>query len=204
MQTLHILIASNNAHKHQEFREIFVQHGIDAVLHTPREMGIELEPDETAHTYVGNSQIKARAFYDAIRKNRNAMYVLADDSGLDVDALGGRPGVLSARYHKQAPHGDGCAALLNEMRGVPDAQRTGRFYAVIVLITPEGQEHVFEGICEGAISHEKRGAGGFGFDPVFIVAADARNRCMAELSANEKHRVSHRGIAAEKCADFLQ
>ena len=126
------------------------------------------------------------------------LWVMSDDSGLEVDALGGRPGVLSARYHKAAPNGDGCAELLREMVGVPDAQRTARFHAVIVLISPDGQETVVHGICEGRISHESRGRDGFGFDPVFLVAAHQHERTMAELASAEKHRVSHRGLAAKQ------
>lgn len=205
MITRHILIASNNLHKQKEFREIFdsaeLGSGVQIVLHSPRELGMTLDPDESADTYVGNSQIKARAFYAAVCDTpplAEPLWVMADDSGLEVDALGGRPGVLSARYHKAAPNGDGCAELLREMVDVPDAQRTARFHAVIVLISPDGQETVVHGICEGRISHESRGRDGFGFDPVFLVAAHQHERTMAELSSAEKHRVSHRGLAAKQ------
>ena len=126
---------------------------------------------------------------------------MADDSGLEVDALGGRPGLYSARYHKAAPNGDGCTALLREMTAVPDDQRSSRFRAVIALISPDGTEHLFEGVCEGRIGHEKRGEGGFGFDPVFKVANDSRH--LAELSAEEKHHISHRGVAARQVIAFL-
>jgi XTP/dITP diphosphohydrolase len=118
-----------------------------------------------------------------------------------VDALRGAPGIYSSRYHTRAPNGDGCAALLKELDGVPDAQRAARFQCAIVLIAPDGSEHIFNGTCEGQIAHEKRGVGGFGFDPVFQLAGDTRT--MAELPAQEKHRVSHRGIAARKAVAFL-
>ena len=123
---------------------------------------------------------------------------MADDSGLEVDALGGRPGVLSARYHKAAPNGDGCAELLREMMGVAIDQRTARFHAVIVLISPTGHETMVHGICEGHIAYEQRGRDGFGFDPVFLVGGDAQGRTMAELTAAEKHLVSHRGLASRQ------
>ena len=124
-------------------------------------------------------------------------WVIADDSGLEVDALGGRPGLYSARYHKAAPGGDGCAALLTEMAAVPEGQRSARFRAVIAAIDPAGCEHLFEGVCEGEIGPDKRGSGGFGFDPIFRVTSDDRGRHMAELSSDEKHRISHRGRALD-------
>jgi XTP/dITP diphosphohydrolase len=197
--TIDVLIASNNTHKLQEMREIFDLAGDAIRLHTPRELGLTLDPDETADTYIGNAQIKAREFAEAI-SGRDGFWVMADDSGLEVDALDGRPGVKSARYHKAAPNGDGCAALLAEMAGVPDAQRTARFHCVITLISPMGDENTFHGICEGRIGHEKRGENGFGFDPVFVTQSGAG---MAELSSTEKHQVSHRGVAARKVAAHL-
>ena len=197
-----ILVASNNEHKLQEFREIFLQFGAgDVELLTPRSIGVELDPDETSDTYVGNAHIKANAFYGAIRSVQPDLWVMADDSGLEVDALNGAPGVRSARYHKAAPDQDGSAALLREMATVPAGQRTARFRAVIALIAPGGKEHTFEGVCEGSIGFDKRGSGGFGFDPVFRVAGDSRH--LAELSASEKHLVSHRGLAARQAISSL-
>jgi XTP/dITP diphosphohydrolase len=190
-----VLVASNNAHKLEEFREIFQQFGAgDVQLLTPRSIGVELDPDETADSYVGNAQIKAKAFHQAVHWARPDLWVMADDSGLEVDALGGAPGLRSARYHRAAPNHDGCSALLRELAPVPEHQRTARFRAVIVLIAPGGEEYSFEGVCEGSIGFEKRGTGGFGFDPVFRVASDTRH--LAELSALEKHQISHRGLAA--------
>ena len=219
-----VLIASNNAHKLQELTEIFTLAGTgDAIrLVTPRELGLSLDPDETADTYLGNAQIKARAFAlgsrgfapgswgfaqgtsGVVRPNsqdQSGFYVLADDSGLEVDALGGRPGVLSARYSKAAPGGDGCAALLAELHDVPEDKRAARFRCVITLIAPDGDEHSFDGICEGAIGRQKRGEGGFGFDPVFVPLGETRH--LAELAPDEKHRISHRGIAARKVLALL-
>lgn len=194
---LTFLIASNNAHKHQELREIFTLHGLssaDVKLIVPREVGITIDPEENADTYAGNALIKARAF--ANEPNRQPDWlVLADDSGLEVDALKGRPGLLSARYHKAAPNGDGCTELLRELMGVPPAHRQARFRAVLALIDTTGQEYLFEGVCEGSIGDRQRGTGGFGFDPVFAVDADPADRHMAELPSAEKHRISHRGLA---------
>jgi XTP/dITP diphosphohydrolase len=196
--TIDVLIASNNAHKLQEMREIFELAGAGAVirLHTPNELGLALDPDETADTYIGNAQIKAREFAEVV-KGHDSLWVMADDSGLEVDALDGRPGVKSARYHKAAPNGDGCTALVVEMAGVPPAQRTARFHCVITLISPAGEETTFHGICEGSIGYEKRGQNGFGFDPVFVTQSGVG---MAEMSSTEKHQISHRGVAARKAA----
>jgi XTP/dITP diphosphohydrolase len=195
-----ILIASNNAHKLQEFREIFAQFGArDVELLSPQELGLTVDPDETAETYLGNAQIKARAFHNIVDRD---LWVLADDSGLEVDALGGGPGSRSARYHKTAPNNDGCRALLGALRGVAETLRTARFRAVIVLVAPDGEERTFEGVCEGSIGFDNRGSGGFGFDPVFRIAGDTRH--MAELSSEEKHRISHRGLAAQRVITFLR
>lgn len=166
-------------------------------LITPQDLHLSLDPDETGATYLDNARIKAKAFHQA-----TDLWVMADDSGLEVDALNGAPGIRSARYHKAAPNQDGCTALLTELAGLPDHRRTARFRALIVLMSPAGEEHLFEGVCEGSIGFEKRGSGGFGFDPVFRVAGDTRH--LAELSSEEKHRISHRGLAGQQVIRFLQ
>jgi XTP/dITP diphosphohydrolase len=201
-----VLLASNNAHKVQEFREIFQISGLaNVALVTPNELKIKLDPEETANTYRDNAQIKARAFVSALQRigNRTDLpkWVLSDDSGLEVDALDGRPGVLSARYHKAAPNHDGCAALLKEMSHVADANRTARFRCVIVLSSLDAKELAIDGVCEGRIAREKRGVNGFGFDPVFLVD---ETRTMAELPSPEKHLISHRGIAARNAMQHLK
>jgi XTP/dITP diphosphohydrolase len=200
-----ILIASNNAHKLQELREIFAADGAAIEIIAPREIGIHIDPEENADTYAGNALLKARAFAGALHRlpDAPARWVMADDSGLEVDALNGAPGITSARYHRNAPGGDGCAALLREMDGLPDERRAARFQAVIALIGPGGAERLFSGTCEGRIAREKRGRGGFGFDPVFLVADRDCSVTMAELSPEDKHRISHRGIAARQAAAFL-
>jgi XTP/dITP diphosphohydrolase len=199
-----ILVASNNAHKLQEFREIFAQFGAtDIELITPQALGVAFNPDETGETYLDNARIKATTFRRVASSRPDGLIsVIADDSGLEVDALGGAPGVHSARYHRTAANGDGCGALLLAMAEVPESRRTARFRAVILLIEPDGNEHAFEGVCEGFIAFERRGSGGFGFDPVFRVGGDTRH--LAELAAEEKHRVSHRGKAAQQLIAFLR
>ncbi len=204
---MEILIATNNAHKLQEFGEIFTMFGAGEMrLVTPRELGLSLDPEENAATYIGNARIKARAFRQALRdagaRAASIGWVLADDSGLEVDALDGRPGLRSARYHKEAPAGDGCAALLGELSTTPDAARGARFRAVLVAISLAiDTEYAFEGVCPGAIAHEKRGVGGFGFDPVFLTDGV---RTMSEITSHQKHAVSHRGRAARRMIDALR
>lgn len=215
-----VLVASNNAHKVRELQEIFALAGMGKDVHllTPHDLGIALDPEETAETYRDNALIKARASAEALRNRPHeaihaslphdgdrrtaGIFVLADDSGLEVDALSGRPGVRSSRYHANARDGDGCAALLAEMADVPADRRSARFRCAVALITPHGEEHIFEGTCEGQIGYAKRGQYGFGFDPIFLVGQD--DRTMAQLAPADKHRISHRGIAVRQVADFLR
>ncbi len=147
-------------------------------------------PEETETTYRGNALLKARA-----AARLTGEWVLADDSGLEVDALGGAPGVHSARYG--GPDLDDaarCAKLLAALRDVPDDRRTARFRCVIAIIDTEGRETVVEGIAEGLIAHAPRGTGGFGYDPLFDYPP--LDRTFGELSDAEKSRVSHRARAA--------
>jgi XTP/dITP diphosphohydrolase len=197
-----ILIASNNAHKLQEMREIFDLAGArDATLLSPQDASIDLDPAETGLTYKANALIKARAFAKVLRERYVVCdWVLADDSGIEVDALNGRPGLLSARYAKAAPGGDGCKALLTELIGVPKSQRAARFRCVIAAVNLQGTEHIFEGVCEGAVHIEPRGVGGFGYDPLFLIDGQ---RCLAELQAHEKHALSHRGKATRAAIETL-
>jgi XTP/dITP diphosphohydrolase len=203
---MNILIATNNAHKLQEFDEIFAMAGAAVRMVTPRELGIAVDPEENAATYVGNARIKARAFRQALRDSgaraASIEYVLADDSGLEVDALGGRPGLRTARYAKDAPGGDGCTALLRELAYTPDSARTAHFRAVLVAVAlATDAEYAFEGVCPGAVAHEKRGGFGFGFDPIFLTDGV---RTMSEITSHEKHLVSHRGRAARRTIAALR
>jgi len=151
------------------------------------------EVDEDQPTFEGNAAKKAHAFAKA-----TGLLALADDSGLCVDALGGRPGVFSARYG--ASDGDRIARLLKELDGVPEPKRTARFECALCLVTPEGRETFTRGTCEGRIIHAPRGANGFGYDPIFELP---NGKTMAELSRDEKSAVSHRGNAFRKLATVL-
>ena len=182
------VIASSNAGKLREFREMLGDSGIEFV--TQGELGVD-DADETGLTFVENALLKARK---AARET--GMPALGDDSGLCVDALDGAPGLYSARY--AGVHGDAGAnidKLLDVLRDVPEAQRGAHFYAVIVLLrhAEDPQPLIAEGVWSGRILHERRGDGGFGYDPVFF--DPDLGVCAAELDAQRKNRISHRGRA---------
>jgi XTP/dITP diphosphohydrolase len=154
-------------------------------------------PEETATTYRENAFIKARAAAAA-----SGATALADDSGIEVDALDGAPGVYSARWGGGGLDDAGRnAQLLERLRGVPPARRTARYRCVIAIVDPQGRERVAEGTCEGVIAEAPRGSGGFGYDPIFFYPA--LNATLAEVPAETKHRVSHRGIAARAARALL-
>ena len=187
-----LLIASNNAHKIREIKEILGDL-FDEIL-SLREAGVSADPEETGETFEENARIKAEAILQL-----TGCAALADDSGLEVDALGGAPGVHSARY---ATDGHDFAAnnrlLLKNLEGVEN--RRARFRTVISLIL-NGEEHLFEGRVEGRILDRETGHEGFGFDPLFV--PDGCERSFAEMSAEEKNAVSHRGRAVRKLAAWL-
>jgi XTP/dITP diphosphohydrolase len=183
-----LLIASNNAGKVREFRELLAGCGWEVVA--PADVGVALEAEETGASYEANARIKARAFADA-----SGLPALADDSGLEVDALGGEPGPL--HHEKGWDGGDNderIRILLRALEGQTD--RRARFRAVIVVAFPDGRELVAEGDCEGEITRAPEGSGGFGYDPVFYLPE--LGCTMAELAPSAKNRVSHRARAAER------
>lgn len=154
-------------------------------------------PEETEESYRGNALVKARAGARVARA-----WGLADDSGLEVDALGGAPGVRSARYGGPGLDDAGrCARLLEALRGVPPDRRTARFRCVVAVVDPAGREQVAEGVVEGLITEAPRGTHGFGYDPLFFYPPLART--FAELAPAEKARVDHRGRAVRAARRFL-
>lgn len=168
--------------------------------------GVELSPrpgrspavDETGFTLEENARIKARVLTEV-----TGVPAIADDTGLEVDALGGAPGVRSARYAGPgARDAENVARLLGELEGVPAERRTARFVTVAVAGFPDGGEVVARGTVEGVISGQPRGEGGFGYDPVFVPEG-GDGRTFAEMSPAEKHRVSHRGLAFRALAGAL-
>lgn len=164
---------------------------------TPSDLGIELDVVEDGDGYAENATLKARAFAEAGR-----CLALADDSGIEVDALGGRPGPLSARFGGPGLDDAGRTALmLREMRDIPDGERGARYRAVVAVAWPGDRIERFEGTWEGSIGREPRGENGFGYDPIFRTG-DGRSG--AELSAAEKDAVSHRGQAVRAAARWLR
>jgi XTP/dITP diphosphohydrolase len=167
-------------------------------LVTPAELGLKLEVEESGDTYEENARRKALQYAEA-----SGLTALADDSGLEVDALNGRPGVMSARYAGPDRTDERrVEALLAELRDVPDERRGARFRALIAIAAPEGRVETVEGMVEGRITHEPRGGNGFGYDPVFLLPD--RGLTTAELPPDEKHAISHRGVAARKARAVLE
>lgn len=187
-----LLLASNNKNKLREFKEILEPLGFE--VKSQAEEGIDLEPDETGVTFEENSYIKAKALYDETH-----CAVVADDSGLEVDYLGGEPGVYSARYGGDVPHEEKCRIILEKLKGVPDEKRTARFVAAITYIDENGDCKQFRGTIEGRIGYEPRGTHGFGYDPIFMVG----DKSTAELDPEEKNKISHRGKALAALKDYL-
>ena len=197
-----LVIATNNAGKLREFQQLLDGCGFELV--TPRDLGVNFDPEETGGTFAANATIKA---VEAARSC--GLVALADDSGLEVDHLGGRPGIFSARYaggdrtDPNISEARQLELLLEEMRGVPEEQRTARFRCVIAIATPDNDDvQLVDGVFEGRIGYEPRGANGFGYDPIFVVAG--RSVTSAELSPEEKNRISHRGHAAAKALELLR
>jgi XTP/dITP diphosphohydrolase len=185
--TSKVLLATNNKGKTKEFMALLAS--LKAEILTPGDLGIELEVDETGTTYAENAALKANAFC-----SRAGMPVLADDAGLEVEALTGAPGIHSARYAPipGATDADRRRYLLEQLRPHPGPWHA-RFRCVIALATPDSPLQFTEGICKGEIIPEERGQGGFGYDPVFLV--EGRTQTMAELPAEEKNQISHRARA---------
>lgn len=198
---MELLLATQNPKKIGEFRQLLRPMGVD--LLTPDAVGGIPAVEEDAPTFQGNAEKKARAA--AMTTGR---WCLADDSGLEVDHLDGAPGVHSARF--AGSHGDTAAnnaRLLEELQGVPEERRGARFVCALALARPDGDlEVVLTGTARGRILEEARGTGGFGYDPLFLFVEEghaATGRGFAELTADEKGEVSHRGRALVQLADYL-
>ena len=184
-----LLVGSGNPGKQQEWRELLS--GIDAVLVVPQDLDpVPPEPAEEGDTFAANAASKARAYAVA-----SGLRTVADDSGLEVDALRGAPGLRSRRFFgEDATAHKRNSRLLALMDGI--AERGARFVCVAALASPDGRVELFDGEVRGEIAEAPRGAQGFGYDPIFVIAGDGRT--MAELDAAEKHEISHRGLAAAK------
>jgi XTP/dITP diphosphohydrolase len=191
-----LLIATNNQGKIAEIKAILGETGFNLV--TPAEIGLNLEVPEDGQTYAENASKKAAAFSQA-----SHMAALADDSGLEVDALEGQPGIHSHRFCPipNATDADRRNYLLEKLRGI-ERPWTARFRATVAVAVPNGQIHTVAGICEGEIIPEERGHNGFGYDPIFYLPE--MGRTMAELKMEEKNRLSHRGRAVKNAVPILE
>jgi XTP/dITP diphosphohydrolase len=192
--TERLLIGSGNPGKQREYRELLA--GLDLQLMTPEDLEpVPPEPQETGATFAENASHKARAYAAA-----SGLRTVADDSGLEVDALRGAPGLRSRRFFgDDASAAERNTRLLALLEGV-DA-RGARFVCVTALAWPDGRALLFDGEVRGEIGLAPRGGQGFGYDPLFVITGDGRT--MAELPPDEKHRLSHRGLAVAKLRAFL-
>lgn len=188
-----LAIASSNRGKIAEFRSLLG--GVVDIM-SLLDLGFT-SPAETGSTFEDNALLKARYVYE-----QGGVVTVADDSGLEVDALGGAPGVLSARYAGEQHHdADNRALLLQTLNALPNRARTARFVAVIAVIDMHGDVSLFRGTCAGSITFEERGSGGFGYDALFELPD---GRTMAELSNEEKNAVSHRALAVRDAMPTLR
>ncbi len=193
-----IVIATGNVGKMSEFCAI-LKDGAFSLL-ASKEVGFSEEIDETARTFKGNAEIKAKAVFECVSSKYEDYWVVADDSGLEVEALGGRPGVFSARYAGVNASGkDRYTKLLKEMEG--QTNRNARFVCCLCLIRPGCLPEFFEGECRGSILTEPRGNGGFGYDPVFL--PEGYTKGFGEMNEEDKNALSHRGRAIKNMLERL-
>ena len=179
------VIATNNAHKLHEIRDILENDRRKFV--SMKEAGIATDPEETGTTFEENERIKARAACKA-----SGLPALADDSGLEVDALNGEPGIYSARYC-EGSDADRVNFLLKKMENIPEENRGAQFVSAIACVYPDGTEFAIRGICRGVILHENHGEGGFGYDPVFWVPEEKES--FSSMAQERKNQISHRANA---------
>jgi len=194
MRTL--LLATTNEHKLNEFRVIF--RDLPFTLLSLRDLQIDLDVEETGTTFAENAILKARTYAQMAD-----MLALADDSGLEIDALGGAPGIYSARFAgRETTYSERFRLLFARLQDMPLSERTARFRCAIALAEPSGYTRVVEGAIEGLITDPPRGENGFGYDPIFLVPEFGKTT--AELAPAEKNRISHRGRAAEAARRLLE
>ena len=184
-----LVLASKNRHKLAEMQTILGELGLEVVLES--EVGVDVDVEETGTTFEENALLKAKAVMEA-----SGMAAIADDSGLEVDALHGAPGVYSDRYGGKDSDAARTALLLENMRDVPQEKRTARFVSAIACALPDGRVVTARGVCEGTVLFETRGDNGFGYDPVFFVPE--LGMTFAEADGARKNAVSHRGNALKE------
>ena len=196
---MRIVFATGNAGKMREIKQILDDIGIDIV--SMKEAGYTSNPEENGKSFEENALIKARALASLI--NDGETIVMADDSGLEVDALNKEPGIYSARYlGEETPYSVKNKNIIDRLDGIEPEKRTARFVAAIAAVLPDGTELTTRGTIEGKIGYEERGANGFGYDPIFYLPDMSRST--AELPPEEKNKISHRGRALELMKDELK
>lgn len=192
-----ILLATANQDKAKELKAML---GEDFEVQTMKDFGIDIEIIEDGLTYEENALIKVRALQPYVMGKD--LIIMGDDSGLSVDCLNGAPGIYSARYAgDNVSYSDNNEKLLHEMTDVPEEDRGAAFITAIAMILPDGQELTCEGLVRGKIAVDYCGAGGFGYDPLFI--HEASGRCYGEMTKAEKNQLSHRAAAIEKAREIL-
>ena len=190
-----LLLATTNRHKLEEYHAIFAD--LPFTLLSPYDVHLDIHVEETGATFAETAELKARAYARA-----SGLLALADDSGLEIDALGGAPGVYSARFAGQeTSYEERFRLILERLGGLSIEQRTARFRCAIAIAEPAGYCRVVEGVIEGVIAASPRGDHGFGYDPIFLVPE--LGKTTAEVAPEQKNRISHRGRAAQKARVLL-
>ena len=191
-----LLLATTNRHKLDEYRAIFST--LPFTLLSLADIQLDMDVEETGTTFLENAELKAHAYAQAA-----GMLSLADDSGLEIDVLGGAPGVYSARFAGvNTPYEERFRLIFERMQDIPQSQRTARFRCVISVAEPSGYCRSVEGVMEGVIADAARGAHGFGYDPIFLLPE--LGKTSAELPPEQKNSISHRGRAARKARELLE
>lgn len=196
-----VIFATGNENKMREVREILAELPVEIL--SMKEAGISSDPDENGETFEENALIKAKAVAAVLPEQLKDSVVLADDSGLEVDAMDKMPGVQSARWMgHDTSYRIKNAKIIENLEGVPVEKRTARFVDAIAAVLPDGRELVVRGVIEGKIGYEEKGENGFGYDPIFMLPDMSRST--AELSPEEKNEISHRGKALRQIAEKLR
>ncbi len=191
-----LLLATSNLHKLEEYRAIFSD--MPLRLLSLRDIELAIEVEETGITFAENAELKACTYAQV-----SNILTLADDSGLEIDALGGAPGVQSARFlGSETSYEERFRVILEQLKGLPLDQRSARFRCVIAIAEPLGNIHIMEGVVEGIIADSPRGTNGFGYDPIFFVPE--LGKTFAELEPEYKNRISHRARAAQSARKLLE
>lgn len=191
-----LLLATTNLHKLEEYRALFTD--VPFELLSLKDIQLDMDVEETGTTFAENAELKALAYARA-----SGLLALADDSGLEIDALGGAPGIYSARFAgRETPYAERFRLILEQLKELPPQQRTARFRCAITIAEPSGLYRTVEAWQEGIIAEAPRGEHGFGYDPIFLVPELGKTN--AELAPEQKNHISHRGQAAAKARNLLK